>query len=539
MGRYSNELRSMIKPNAEYNALLEATKGLVKKWSGTGLLKGIEDENKLRNMAILLENQGRQLLAESTRVGGDGTEEWSNVALPIVRRIFGNLSVQDCLSIQPMNLPTGLVFYLDFKYGSGNQPGFTLGNSVYGGDYNDDGTTGLFGRTNGINGGFYGAGRFGYSMNDYTSGSLTAAVASASWADVKFYSGLSASAVSDGIRKVSLTLGSDADPDAVRAFKPTSASANVVYLPEYTTVSASGTNYVVTFLVSGSATALVPGTNWAVQYYKMPSADNRGDFEDLTVSGSYSTLDIPEIDLQMKSEPIVAKTRKLKTMWTPEIMQDLNAYHSIDAQAEVTDVIHKLIANEIDLELLEMLLNRASTEEYWSARTGWVWNGSGFAPESFEGTAYTQNTWFQTLGTKINKISNKIHQKTFMGGVNFIQCSPEVATILESIPGYQTDSTGDEEVFGAGITKVGSISKRVTIYKNPYMTRNVMLAGYRGKSFLETGAVYAPYVPLISTPLIWDVNNFTPRLGFITRYGKKVIKPEMYGRIIIHGLDTI
>ena len=125
------------------------------------------------------------------------------------------------------------------------------------------------------------------------------------------------------------------------------------------------------------------------------------------------------------------------------------------------------------------------------------------------------------------------------GGANFLVCGPEVATILESIPGYAADTDGDKAQFAMGVQKVGSINSRFQVYKNPYMTENTVLLGYRGTQFLETGAVYAPYIPLIMTPLVYDPTNFTPRKGVMTRYAKKMVRPEFYGKIHVGHLNTI
>ena len=243
----------------------------------------------------------------------------------------------------------------------------------------------------------------------------------------------------------------------------------------------------------------------------------------------------------MKSEAIVAKTRKLKAVWTPELAQDLNAYHSIDAEAELTAMLSEYISLEIDLEILDLLKANALTTEYWSTKIGNEWNGSAFAidSDSSNASAYTKNTWFQTLGTKLNKVSNKIHQLTMRGGANFIVASPDVCTILESIPAFSVNADKDAKQFAAGVTQVGSLANRFTVYKNPYMTSNEILLGYKGNNFLETGAVYAPYVPLILTPLVYDPDNFTPRRGVMTRYAKKLVRPEFYGKIYIDGLANI
>jgi len=269
-----------------------------------------------------------------------------------------------------------------------------------------------------------------------------------------------------------------------------------------------------------------------------PTSTTRGDFEDATPTEPATDIAIPEVDLELRSEAIVAKTRKLKAVWTPELAQDLNAYHSIDAEAELTSMLSEYISLEIDLEILDMLKANALTTEYWSATIGEEYNGSTWTAGS-SSLAYQKNTWFQTLGTKINKVSNKIHQLTLRGGANFIVVSPDVATILESIPGFVVNADKDATSFAAGVSQVGSLASRYTVYKNPYMTSNEILLGFKGSSFLETGAVYAPYVPLIMTPLVYDPQNFTPRRGVMTRYAKKMVRPEYYGKIYVKDLASI
>jgi hypothetical protein len=287
-----------------------------------------------------------------------------------------------------------------------------------------------------------------------------------------------------------------------------------------------------------------PAGSVQVTFAQQPTDITRGDFESgLDAGGTTAneTLDIPEINLEMRSEAIVAKTRKLKAVWSPEFAQDLNAYHSIDAEAELTSMLSEYVSQEIDLEILDMLVQNAQTTEKWSARVGYVFDAATntFSAGDTAAQAYNQGTWFQTLGTKIQKVSNKIHQLTLRGGANFLVCSPSVATILESIPGYAADTDGDKMQFAMGVQKVGAINNRFQVYKNPYMTENTILMGYRGSQFLETGAVYSPYIPLIMTPLVYDPNSFTPRKGVMTRYAKKMVRPEFYGKVSVHGLDTV
>ena len=199
------------------------------------------------------------------------------------------------------------------------------------------------------------------------------------------------------------------------------------------------------------------------------------------------------------------------------------------------------ISLEIDLENLDMLIQDASAaDEYWYAQNNRVLNSgkTGYDNANFYNT---QGQWFQTLGTKMQKVSNKIHQKTLRGGANWLVCSPTVATILESIPGFASTSDGDaaKGSYAFGIQKSGNLNNRYTVYKNPYMVENVILMGYRGSQFLETGAVFAPYVPLIMTPLVYDPDTFTPRKGLLTRYAKKMIRPEFFGRIFVNDLNQI
>jgi hypothetical protein len=204
-------------------------------------------------------------------------------------------------------------------------------------------------------------------------------------------------------------------------------------------------------------------------------------------------------------------------------------------------MLSEYVSMEIDLEILDMLIAAAPTVEYWSAKNNNIWNGTNFVQQTATGDGFynTQGGWFQTLGTKLQKVSNKIHQKTLRGGANFLVTSPAVATILESIPGFAADTDGNKMEFAAGVQKIGAINNRYTVYKNPYMKENVILMGFRGSQFLETGAVFSPYIPLIMTPLVYDPVNFTPRKGVMTRYAKKVVRSEFYGKVYVAGLNTL
>lgn len=525
------------------SVMLEQTRGLKAKWEKTGLLENAGTETAKHGMAVMLENQAKQLLDEATRTGtSSGSEEWAGVALPLVRRVFGSIASKEFVSVQPMNLPSGLIFYMDFKYGTNTTVGRPEnGTSLFGqgGQFGKDSLSpsgNKLGSTQVAEGGLYGAGRFGYTINDITA-PVVATITSSSLEDLNFdlkNSTLSASFAAEKIKKLTFALPAGADFNGVRAFELTQSGSGFDFLPEYSTQN-DGTASFFAVYSSAVTTGSVGAT---LAYHVQPTDISRGDFEDRGTD-----LAIPEIELELKSEPIVAKTRKLKAIWTPELAQDLNAYHSVDAEAELTQMLSEYISLEIDLEILEMLQQNAFTTDYWSARVGYDYNA---ATRNFfvDGTAaaasaYTKSTWYQTLGIKLQKVSNKIHQLTMRGGANFIVVSPNVATILESMNGFSANPGKDALQFAAGVTNIGSISNRYDVYKNPYMTENVILMGFKGSNFFETGAVYAPYVPLIMTPLVYDPTNFTPRRGVMTRYAKKIVRPEFYGKIIVEGLETL
>ena len=554
----SNLLQS---PDRSQRAAAIAT---VNKWERTGLLEGLRSETERAGMAQLLENQARQLVKEASATGTSaGSEEWAGVALPLVRRIFAEFAAKEFVSVQPMNLPSGLVFYLDFKYGTA-QPGFDDDNLNRTGDPfgNPNALDSMFGVTttgSDAAGGLYGAGRFGYSINSVTSSALTSTSATTGSgtgaitdAGVVNYDSVYSASLSS-YKKITVNVPTDADLYSVRSwtFVSGAAATEIIPIQAFSTIDSNFTaSFVVTTAQATAIQTAIAGAapGFKLQYSKQPTDVSRGDFEDRNTyaNGYNADISIPEINLEMQSDPIVAKTRKLKAVWTPEFAQDLNAYHSIDAEAELTSMLSEYVSMEIDLEILDMLIAAAPTTEYWSALNNNFWNGSGFtqsgagaATSAGDGFYNTQGGWFQTLGTKLQKVSNKIHQKTLRGGANFLVTSPAVATILESIPGFAADTDGNKMEFAAGVQKIGSINNRYTVYKNPYMTENIILMGFRGAQFLETGAVFAPYIPLIMTPLVYDPVNFTPRKGVMTRYAKKVVRPEFYGKVYVHGLNSL
>lgn len=541
-------LTNALNPQAR---LMQETRGLVSKWDKTGLLEGLKSDIEKSNMSVLLESQAKQLIEEASVTGTQSnSEQWAGVALPLVRRVFAEIAAKEFVSVQPMNLPSGLVFYLDFKYGTTtgafSADSSTNYASLFGG-------TGIkSGSTDAPVGGLYGPGRFGYTVNDVNAW-CTYTSASATVSDINFDTGnandpvaasISASLVAGRLTVVTTTnlstviansSGSFPDFNGVRSFVPFagqqySSSLNLQYFPGFTKTNGTEVSFVVSASLAGIAGYLTTSGSMNVLLSLQPKDTSRGDFEDRlgkstsTDTGLNKDIGIPEVNLELRSEPIVAKTRKLKAVWTPELAQDLNAYHSVDAEAELTALLSEYVSMEIDLEILDMLINNAPNinKERWSAKlnreivkTGTNSYAINDVTAAGTGGYYTKATWYQTLGNKIQKVSNKIHQLTLRGGANFMVVGPDVATILESIPGFVVNTDGDTAKFAMGVSRVGAFASRFQVYKNPYMQENLILLGFRGNNFLETGAVYAPYIPLIQTPLVYDPVNFTDRKSVV------------------------
>lgn len=541
----ANMVNQLLESANPYTSLQKDAAKLASKWGKSGLLEGMSNETDKSNMAIMLENQAKQLVVENNTTGtgasfsaGSG-EQYAAVALPLVRKIFGQIAAKEFVSVQPMSLPAGLVFFLDFKYGNNNKAPFADGDSLYGS------ASANFG--NEAKGGLYGAGRFGYTVNQFSTASGNIASGSgiastATFADVNYTAELSASMVAGEIVKVVVPVTNLAayDTNGVRAFVATSGSFTAdKALSAFTKVNGSN----IEFFFTASAAGIKSGNSDFTVAYNKQTADNaRGDYEAAASTAVDTSISIPEIDVKMRSEAIVAKTRKLKAQWTPEFSQDLNAFHSLDAEAELTSILSEYISLEIDLEILDMLISNVPTNqvEVWSAKVGNAIT-NGVQTSNTSGVYYTQMSWFQTLGIKLQKISNLIHQRTLRGGANFMVISPTIATVLESIPGFAADTDGDvtKSSYAFGVQKIGALNSRYKVYKNPYMTENVILMGFRGNQFLESGAVYAPYVPLIMTPLVYDPETFTPRKGIMTRYAKKMVRPEFYGKVLVADTNII
>jgi len=577
---------------------------LLKKWERTGLLEGLDSERNRNSMARLLENQAKELLRESSSMSGNQVEGFATVAFPIVRRVFAGLIANDLVSVQPMSLPSGLIFFLDFTFSpslgeSGTQPS-RLGNktdrsrSIYGTDRLASQVTG------GVNlvdsntlGGFSGPLRDGATGYAYASptGSNSADIAAAATTKTRTF--LLDGAVSEADAKrikydVDLLSVTDSTVGVVVLDVAKSQITADTGTPDFDNLSAFILNLTgaaqvdglggVTDLTQirrlttkvaaadamtsveairfvytneGSEVTATAASNLAAKIgnglMRFPVADSLSvGSAALGAIGGYDfplegRAEIPEIDIKVDSIAVTAQTKKLKAKWTPELGQDLNAYHNLDAEVELTQILSEQIALEIDREILADLVNGATAATYyWSRSPGLFVNretgaelGATSAAPDFTGTV---SEWYETLVETINDVSAQIHRKTLRGGANFVVLSPEMANILEFTSGFRAAVTHDDESGSIGAVRAGSLSKKFDVIVDPYFLRNVVLVGRRGSSFLESGYVYAPYVPLQTTPTIFGPEDFVPRKGVMTRYAKKMVRPDMYGLVICRGM---
>jgi hypothetical protein len=550
--------------------LRNENKPLLNKWSKTGLLEGLGEQGRT-TMSRLLENQAKELLREATTMEAGDVEGFAAVAFPIVRRVFGGLLAQDLVSVQPMSLPSGLIFFMDFVRNAARGP-FAASESIYGGDQVAKGiASGVHITGSAAESGFYNLSA-GYSM---ATGSGTVASASFTQADMITLSTGSEN-LTDAEKKViefdpDLLADGDAAYDAstnLYCYKITVAGASLGsewaqvsrdHLMALNVATLSGSNShlirrrttydgtTLTFFVTKTNTGSPVGASGLTVTF--PVSDN------LTTGGALGAVvgatswpleaeaDIPEINIKVDSIAITAQTRKLKSVWTPELSQDMNAYHNLDAEVELTGILSESIALEVDQEILHDLIKGATAATlYWSRRPGMFVNRLTGADLTNNGAGlpdFTGNVseWYETLLETVNDVSADIHRKVLRGGATFLVCGPEIANILEMTSGFRADVTGDADKGSAGTYKSGSISKKWDLYVDPYFPRNVILVGRKGTGFLESGYVYAPYVPLQVTPVIFDPDDFTPRRGVATRYGKKMVRPDMYGLVIVRDLE--
>jgi hypothetical protein len=457
-----------------------------------------------------------------------------------------------------MSLPSGLVFFLDFTFTNAKN-GEDVGDSVYGGGRVGSQITG------GVDLGGEEAEKSAYSLNSgYASPTSSfnqtvsavsgmastqiSALTETQKKNLRFDPDLLADTASY-VAQYSLTLPTAGDNMQVNLNKDNligitvstfTGNTDAQLVRRLTTLS--GNTLTITITDSSDADGLTAVTG---------AYNSRDNYEAASAVGAVvgddpfnleNNVAIPEIDIQVDSVAVTAVTKKLKAKWSPELAQDLNAYHNLDAEVELTSILSEQVALEIDQEILNDLIQGATAGTlYWSRRPGkFVDRESGLqigATQSSPDFTGTVSEWYETLAETINDVSARIHRKTLRGGANFVVCSPEVANLLEFTAGFRA-TVNHEELKGGeiGAVKVGALSKKFDVYVDAYFPRNVVLVGRRGNSFLETGYVYAPYVPLQVTPTIFGIEDFVPRKGVMTRYAKKMVRPDMYGLVICEDL---
>ncbi len=564
----------------------------INKWDKLGFLEGLKGHMR-ENVAQLYENQASFLINEASSTSDTGAFE--TVVFPIVRRVFSKLLANDIVSVQAMNLPIGKLFYFVpniqayqagtsehyAPYGSPNQAAGQTPNSGY--DYNN--TKDLYDR-------FYEGnepaldppGLFDYSKGQFSA--ITASVATVAWlADALVASAYTSSDyrkvlvvmsgfASDGAGKL---IGPDGQPMDNESFL---ADLTIYGVAGNTTTSANTSNPYLFRVVTqrygkgivqygnNNDTLTFPGSKTGGgQYDNMCDAEGKIYLEvDLQVpvcitcggsmdgyTGStfssttavnnaftatyriYKNLEfedkIGEVSFDLMSVTVSVTERKLRAQWSPEMAQDVAAFHNIDAEAELTALLSEQVAAEIDREILRDLRKGAAWNLRWDYN-GWKRLGSSAVP-------YTQKDWNQTLITAINQISAQIHKSTLRGGANWIVVSSEISAIFDDLEYFHVSNAAPEQdQYNMGIERVGTLAGRYQVYRDPYFPANQVLMGHKGTSLLDTGYIYAPYVPLQLTPTMYNPFNFTPIKGIMTRYAKKIVNNRFYGRITVDGVRT-
>ena len=528
------------------------------RWEKIGLLEGLEGNVK-ENCAQLFENQLSHMINESTDSANSG--QFETVAFPVIRRVFAKLLANDIVSVQALNLPIGKLYYINPKASVRVQDGtntdvdgnvHTSPNGAYGNaaekpaehrtrfeerslydafyatEYNDEGDS-LFDRSRGTVSGITG----NLVIVEGTPGTdKYITVKATGWTaggDRGKLIGPAGVPIDTETFLASLRITSDTEFTS-----PTGITEPIVYatgatIPFNVKVQKYGqaivnTDGEIVFIVDLSA----PSANG----YTAMEGDAGAEFQ--FHYRVYSDLEedsrMAEVTFQLDQVTVSVETRKMRAMWTPELAQDVSAFHNIDAEAELTALLSEQMAAEIDREILRDLRRGAA----WTAR----WNYNGLRDQ---GTQYhgTQKDWNQTLVTRINQISAQIHKSTLRGGASWVVVSPEVSAVFDDLEYFHvSNASPEQDKYNMGIEKIGTLSGRYIVYRDPYAPANTVLVGHKGTSILETGYIYAPYVPMQLTPVMYNPFDFTPIRGIMTRYAKKMVLNRYYGRIFCDGLQT-
>ena len=567
----------------------------INKWDKLGFLEGLKGHVK-ENMAQLYENQASYLINEAA--ASDNSGSFETVVFPIVRRVFSKLLANDIVSVQAMNLPIGKLFYFvpkiqnrlndnDHYAPIGSPEAVNSGqnnpNQGYGSGKN------LYDRFyEGNEAALDPPGLFDYSKGRYTG--KTADASTVAWSNGDLV--LSAYGA-DEYRKVLIALTGFTNGGFGKLIGPDGNTVdNESFLSDLTinavttaggAFSGAGSGNLLFRIVTqkygkgiveyGSQTQTTFGSNntanggiydnicdatgtiYVEVDLQVPcsiGASSLDGYSGLTttIAGNaglntqftatyrvYEELEfeerIGEVSFDLESVTVSVTERKLRAQWSPELAQDVSAFHNIDAEAELTALLSEQVAAEIDREILRDLRKGAA----WTLR--WDYNGWKRGTAANPLTQYTQKDWNQTLITAINQISAQIHKSTLRGGANWIVVSSEISAIFDDLEYFHVSNAApDQDQYNMGIERVGTLQGRYQVYRDPYFPPNTVLLGHKGTSLLDTGYVYAPYVPLQLTPTMYNPFNFTPIKGIMTRYAKKMVNNRFYGKITVDGVRT-
>ena len=533
--------------NIGLKQLRETREVITNRWEKLGLLEGL-DGNIKENCAQLFENQLSHMINESTDSASSG--QFETVAFPVIRRVFAKLLANDLVSVQALNLPIGKLYYINPKAsvrnpdGSHTSPDGAYSNAATAGSGTEFEQRSLYDA-------FYATeyGEEGESLFDRSKGRIT-----------EITGGTSLDAgYADGDRVAVVTVSGFTTTDQGKLIGPAGVPMDTEsFLASMKVVSDTAFGAVAPFQdASIPAGDSIPFTV-KVQKYGQPIVDANGNLVlnvDLSYAGQdgyqaltggtatpafeavyriYSDLEedseMAEVTFGLDEVTVSVETRKMRAQWTPELAQDVSAFHNIDAEAELTALLSEQMAAEIDREILRDLRRGAA----WTLR--WDYNGLRKQSSPYYGT---QKDWNQTLITKVNQISAQIHKAVLRGGASWIVVSPELSAVLDDLEYFHVSNAAPEQdKYNMGIERIGTLQGRYQVYRDPYSPANTMLIGHKGSSILESGYIYAPYVPMQLTPVMYNPFDFKPIRGIMTRYAKKMILNRYYGRVLADGLEV-
>jgi len=532
--------------NIGLKALREQREIITNRWEKIGLLEGLEGNVK-ENVAQLFENQLSHMLKESTDSASSG--QFETVAFPVIRRVFAKLLANDIVSVQALNLPIGKLYYINPKASVRVAPAglnHTSPNGAYSNAAELAPGTGTQFETRSLYDAFYATeyASEGESLFDRSKGSIT--LVTGNCASVLDSTGKFATLTITGFTTTSEgkligPAGVPMDTESFLASLRIFADVNLV-APTSEDSIVAGKDIPFNVKVQPYGKAIVSKDGKIVLLADLTYPGTNG-YQALSGSGSatfsyeykvYSDLEedsrMAEVSFVLDDVTVSVETRKMRALWTPELAQDVSAFHNIDAEAELTALLSEQMAAEIDREILRDLRRGAA----WTTR--WDYNGLRKQTTGYFGV---QKDWNQTLITKINQISAQIHKSTLRGGASWIVVSPEVSAVFDDLEYFHVSNAAPEQdKYNMGIEKIGVLSGRYIVYRDPYSPANTILVGHKGTSILETGYIYAPYIPMQLTPVMYNPFDFTPIRGIMTRYAKKMVLNRYYGRIFCDGLTT-